>query len=77
MLQTKISLEEAQIAFLSNHRQLGFRDRSALVRAALESMRTNLDRQRLEVSATLYAEAYCDDPDLRQLTDAALAEWPE
>jgi len=31
MLQTKVSLEEAQIVFLSKHGQLGFRDRSALV----------------------------------------------
>ena len=77
MLQTKVSLEEAQIAFLSKHGQLGFRDRSALVRAALDRMRIDLERQRLDTSAMLYAEAYCDDPDLRELTEAALAGWPE
>ncbi len=77
MLQTKISLEEAQIIFLGKHQQFGFRDRSALVRVALDRMQADLEQQRLEVSATLYAETYCDDPDLRQLTEAALVEWPE
>ena len=77
MLQTKVSLEEAQIVFLSKHGQLGFRDRSALVRAALDRMRIDLERQRLDTSAVRYAEAYCDDPDLRELTEAALAGWPE
>jgi hypothetical protein len=77
MLQTKISLEEAQMVFLSRHGQLGFRDRSALVRAALDRMRIDLERQRLDASATLYAEEYGDDPDLRELTEAALAGWPE
>ena len=77
MLQTKISLEEAQIVFLSRHGQLGFRDRSALVRSALDRMRIDLERQRLDASATLYAEEYGDAPDLRELTEAALAGWPE
>lgn len=77
MLQTKITLEETQVAFLDTHRQLGFRDRSALVRAAIDRMRADLERQRLEASAALYAEVYRADPDLRQLTEAALTEWPE
>ena len=77
MLQTKVSLEEVQIVFLSKHGQLGFRDRSALVRAALDRMRIDWERQRLDTSAMLYAEAYGDDSDLRELTEAALAGWPE
>lgn len=77
MLQTKISLEEAQIVFLGKHQQFGFRDRSALVRVALDRLRADLERQRLDASAALYAEVYNDDPDLRQLTEAAVAEWPE
>jgi Arc/MetJ-type ribon-helix-helix transcriptional regulator len=77
MLQTKVTLEEAQVAFLSTHQQLGFRDRSALVRAALDRMQADLECQRLEASATAYAEVYRADPDLRQLTEAALTEWPE
>jgi Arc/MetJ-type ribon-helix-helix transcriptional regulator len=77
MLQTKISLEERQIAFLSSHQQFGFRDRSALVRAALDRMQAEMERQCLEASAALYAEAYGADPDLRQLTEDALTGWPE
>ena len=71
MLQTKISLEEAQMVFLSRHGQLGFRDRSALVRAALDRMRIDLERQRLDVRPCFTLKKDRDDPDLRGLTEAA------
>jgi hypothetical protein len=42
-----------------------------------ESVSPELEDQVLDASASLCAETYNDDPDLRQLTEAALAEWPE
>jgi hypothetical protein len=42
-----------------------------------EGVSPELEDQVLDASASLYAEIYNDDPDLRQLTEAALAEWPE
>jgi len=77
MLQTKITLDETNLAFLSNYQRLGFRNRSALVRAALDQMQANMERQRLEASAVLYAEVYRTDSELQQLTEAALVGWPE
>ncbi|MBM4457981.1 MAG: hypothetical protein FJ011_09495 [Chloroflexi bacterium] len=77
MLQTKITLDETNVAFLNNYQRLGFRDRSALVRAALDRMQADMERQRLEASAVLYAEVYRTDSELQQLTEAALVGWPE
>lgn len=77
MLQTKVSLEKSQIEFLDSYEQLGFRDRSAVVRAALDRMRLDLEQRRLQASAALYAELYDGDVEMQQLTEAALAGWPE
>jgi hypothetical protein len=48
-----------------------------LEEAQPDCRQADLDRQCLEASATVYAEVYRADPDLRQLTEAALTEWPE
>ncbi len=77
MVQTKISLEEAQVAFLNHCRNYGFKDKSALVRAALKQMEHELTQQDLAASAELYAELYEQDAGLRELTEVAIAEWPE
>lgn len=77
MLQAKFSLTEGLADFLDQHRDLGFPDKSAVVREALERMREQMERQRLEESAGLYAEVYEGDEELRELTDQALGDWPE
>jgi len=76
MPQAKFSLSEAQIDFINRHQALGFPDRSALVRYALDQLRTQVAQERLRESARLYAEVYAEDQDLQDLTDAALDEWP-
>jgi preprotein translocase subunit YajC len=35
------------------------------------------EQQRLRESADLYAQLYAEDPEMRELTDAALIGWPE
>ena len=77
MVQTKISLEEAQVVFLNHYRDYGFKNKNALVRAALERMENDLTQQDLAASAELYAEIYEQDEELRELTTAAITEWPE
>jgi len=75
--QAKFSLTDAQLEFLEHHKELGYKDRGALVRMALDRFRAEVDRQILERSADVYAKLYADDPDLRDLTEEALAGWPE
>jgi hypothetical protein len=48
-----------------------------MVRSALQRLRDELELQSLRESADLYAEVYGEDPDLRELTAAAINGWPE
>jgi hypothetical protein len=77
MLQAKFTIDHSQAIFLDHFRHYGFKDKSALVRAALQRFQQELERQELIESANLYAEIYAEDEELQALTEAALAGWPE
>lgn len=77
MQQTKFSLTPSLVKFLGNHKKYGFKDKSTMVRAALLKFQEEVERRSLELSAELYAEVYEEDAELQELTEAALAEWPE
>jgi hypothetical protein len=77
MRQAKFSLDDAQAEFIAQYRALGYADKSALVRAAIEGFMREHEAARLRESADLYAQVYADDEDLQHLTDRASDEWPE
>jgi hypothetical protein len=77
MIQAKFTLEQSHIDFLSQFKELGFKDKSSIVRMALEKLHQELEQQELIESAELYAQLYDEDQELRQLTDAAIVGWPE
>ena len=77
MQQSKISLNETQIQFLNKYKKLGFKDKSSLVRSAIEEYMKSIEKQKLKESAELYAEIYDKDSELKDLTDAANENWPE
>jgi Arc/MetJ-type ribon-helix-helix transcriptional regulator len=77
MPQAKITLSQSQIEFINRHEALGFPDRSALVREALNQMQARLAQERLAESARLYAEVYTEEEELQDLTEAALEDWPQ
>lgn len=77
MLQAKFSIEETQARFLSNFKVYGFKDKSAMLREAIEHFRKELERESLRKSAALYSEIYSEDDDLKELTETALNGWPE
>jgi len=77
MQQAKFSCQENQLEFLSNYKDYGFKDKSALVRESLDLLREKLESQKLRESADLYAEIYRDDSELKTLTDSATQGWPE
>jgi hypothetical protein len=70
-------LEKSQIDFLARCKELGFKDKSSVVRLSLDRLHQDILREKLEESADLYAELYVKDPAQQQLTEAALVEWPE
>ena len=77
MLQAKFSLKEPQARFLSKYKAYGFKDKSAMIRAAIDRLKKELELERLRVSADLYYEVYAEDHNLKKITEAALNGWPE
>mgnify|MGYP001016947047 CR=1 FL=1 len=76
MIQAKFSLKESHIQFIEKCKQYGFKDKSDVVRTALDRLHTELTRQRLRESADLYAEVYEEDGETQEWTDAAASAWP-
>jgi Arc/MetJ-type ribon-helix-helix transcriptional regulator len=71
MSQAKFTLEQSHIDFLDRFKERGFKDKSEIVRLALDRLAEEIERQELKQSADLYAELYRDDEELQQLTNAA------
>ena len=76
MPQAKFSVDEAQRTFLNDFRAYGFKNKSSMIRAALDRLREELELQGLRESADLYAEIYADNPELEELTETAISGWP-
>ncbi|MEW6752522.1 MAG: hypothetical protein AB1505_16270 [Candidatus Latescibacterota bacterium] len=76
MTQAKFSLTSSQVDFLSQYRVHGFRDKSAMVRAALQRLQDELERQSLAESAEIYREVYEADSELKEWTESASVDWP-
>ncbi len=77
MLQAKFSVKESQSRFLSRYKDYGFKDKSTMLRVAIDLFKKNLELEQLKQSADLYAEVYSEDNDLKELTETALDGWPE
>lgn len=77
MQQAKISFEENQIKILNKYREYGFKDKSSLVRSAIEEFIKSVEKQKLIKSANLYAEIYNENSELKDLTNSAIEDWPK
>ena len=77
MIQAKFSLTDTQLQFLAQGKQYGFKDKSEVVRTALDHLQAELARQRLSESADIYVEVYAEDSETREWTEAQLSEWPK
>lgn len=77
MLQAKFSVKETQAEFLSDFKAHGFKDKSAMLRAAIDRFKNDLEREGLRQSADLYSKLYSENDDLKELTETALTGWPE
>ena len=72
MLQAKFSVEETQARFLSDYKMYGFKDKSAMLRKAIDRLKAELELESLRQSAELYSETYGQDDDLKELAGSAL-----
>jgi len=77
MQQAKFSLTPPLVEFLGDYRTYGFKDKSTMVRVALQRLQEEFELQSLKQSANLYAEVYEKDEELQALTESAVQEWPE
>ncbi|MGD2271889.1 MAG: hypothetical protein PVI06_15915 [Desulfobacterales bacterium] len=77
MLQAKFSVKESQARFLSRYKEYGFKDKSSMLRAAIDQLKKELDLEQLKQSADLYAEIYSEADNLKELTETAISGWPE
>ena len=77
MQQVKVSVEEKHIDLLHNYSSYGFKDKSSLVRNAIDYFIKELEVKKLKESAVLYNEVYAKDTELKELTNSALTGWPE
>ncbi|MBU1697568.1 MAG: hypothetical protein KKD21_11100 [Proteobacteria bacterium] len=50
MQQAKFSVEEAQVNFLNSFKTYGFKDKSSLVRTAIDHFKNNLELESLKKS---------------------------
>jgi len=77
MLQTKFSVEETQLQFLGNYKEYGFKDKSSMIRTAIDQLKKKFELDRLIESADLYSETYTEDSELKELAETAINGWPE
>ena len=77
MLQAKFSVKETQARFLNNYKTYGFKDKSSMLRAAIDNFKKEMENERLKQSADLYSEIYFEDDELKEITETAITGWPE
>mgnify|MGYP007059420584 CR=1 FL=1 len=77
MVQSKFSLAEENIEFLSRYKDFGFKDKSDVIRTALQLLQKELEKEQLKSSASVYAGINDEDSDVRELTESAIHGWPE
>jgi hypothetical protein len=77
MFQAKFSIGESELNFLNGYSNYGFKDKSEMVRKALDKLKRELIVQQLEKSAALYTEIYENDLELQELANSSLNDWPE
>ena len=52
-------------------------DKRSIVWITLLRLQEELELENLKQSADLYVELYVDEPEHHELTESAIAEWPE
>ena len=77
MEQIKISLKKEQIEFIQNHSKFGFKDRSSLIRKAVEVLKENIESDNLRASAKILSEIYSNDDRTKDWIKDSNKSWPD
>ena len=77
MRQAKFSVKDEQAQFLNNFKAYGFKDKSSMLRTAIDHFKNKLELENLKKSAELYSEIYSENYNIKELTETAITGWPE
>ena len=77
IIQAKFSLNEKHVVFLNQYKKYGFKDKSSVIRTAINKLEKQLEILKLKQSADLYSEIYAEDDELRDITEDAIDGWPK
>ncbi len=69
MVQAKVTLTKELVDFIDIHKELGFKDKSSMIRDALEQMKRAYEQEKLKNSASLYAKLYEKDCEAKEWLD--------
>ena len=61
MLQAKFSVKETQAQFLNNFKAYGFKDKSAMVRAAIDHFKKEMELERLTISSLITTDPFLNE----------------
>jgi Arc/MetJ-type ribon-helix-helix transcriptional regulator len=75
MVQSKITLTDDLADFLAYHKEFGFKSKSDMIRDALERLKKDLERKRLEESAALYSELYDEDEEMQEWVEDSMKDF--
>ena len=77
MPQIKISLNDANLDFISNFRNYGCASKSAIIDDAVKKLHQKVSNKALLESAELYQQIYQSDSELQELTESAASSCLE
>ncbi|MHB8906400.1 MAG: hypothetical protein ACYC6D_09780 [Melioribacteraceae bacterium] len=77
MEQVKISLRKEHTDFIKHHSKFGFKDRSSLVRKAIDYLKEKLDEESLKSSAEIINHYYKNDSESNMWIEDSVKDWPE
>ncbi len=77
MEQIKISLKKEQIEFINHHSRFGFKDKSSLIRKAVDIFKENIETESLKSSAKILAEIYSEEGTIKEWINDSTKNWPD
>ncbi len=75
-IEKVIKLDQQEEEFINHYAELGFANPDEMIKKGLSLLREELDRYaQLTQSASLYAELYDQDEELKEWTESATQDW--
>ncbi|MEW6507902.1 MAG: hypothetical protein AB1432_09180 [Bacteroidota bacterium] len=77
MEQIKISIKKEHHEFISHYSKYGFKDKSELVRKAIDKLKEEIELEKLKSSAQILNSIYSKEKSNKEWIDDSIKEWPD